>query len=543
MPVSFVWFGLTAVVYILQLIPWTGIFLMMLAAPFWSVVTVNLGFVSLGVEAILGRIDRAWLLAPLAWFGGYTAAAWLSHAEFARLDADVRRSNAAKSVPFSPEGNALVIDDERSGTLSGVATALVSRYGLPVAYETNKNSKTASHLAHRIAGKARCVELRSPAYRSAGIYATGMHEGRKFLKDRCRYSAPEDPVLPVVRVSATKSRHHAALLPYEQTIVQIDAGGGEPVRLTSGSAAPLSWWPKPIMGCALNSGAPSWQCFMGFGREAVRGLGGEGGYGGASIEVVANALGLSKPPAGMGPPPDDSSTATRLEQTVTQSIDGATAMLDRIVADPTVKATVHDVPGLRDRPDLLAPRADAMVAAVARALDGGSRTREVGRILQSFLAMLPPDDFQRVGPRLLADLAARPHIDHNHIAAELAARLGNLGEPAIGVLEKLAFSSGRREFAAAIYGLCRVGAPAASLADKVATLLVKNKRNHGEIHAAAYLALLRMGRPDLADADPDADAYYARKHYGAWRATVTPESPPSVCASSHGWPKLPDVKS
>ncbi len=542
LPVSLVWFAFTGVVFLLQAIPITGIFLMLLLAPFWSIVTVNLGFVSLGVEALMGKTSRLWLLAPLAWFGGYAVAAHLSHMEFDRLDAQFRQANAGKSVPFSPERDALVFDYKGDGTLSGAASTFAAEYGLPVAYEANKNFKTASHIAHRTGDAALCTELRDPAYGNAGIHAF-VHGGRKGTAGVCRYTAPEDPVLPAVRVGARGVHKKGESMPAGLTHIEITRDGAAPVQLTTGMAAPLSWWPLPTIGCWLNSGSPSWQCEAGFMRERLRGLGGEGAYGGAAIDVLATALGLSKTEPGERPTAADPAALARLRQTITQSVGSATAMLDRMIADPTVRATVHDVPGLRERPDILVPRADGMVRAIGQALDGGHRTREVGTILQSFLAQLPPSDFQRIGPAVLAELAARGTIDSNQISAELAARLGDLGAPAIPVLERLAFASGRRAFAGAIFGLCRVGAPAAHFADTVAAQLAGQKRSSGEIHAAAYVTLLRMGRPDLADSDPDADGRYARKHYESWRASVTPSSPPSVCVSSHGWPRLPGGKS
>lgn len=543
LPVSLVWFAFTGVVFLLQAIPVTGIFLMLLLAPFWSIATVNLGFVSLGVEALMGKTSRLWLLAPLVWFGGYAVAAHLSHAEFDRLDAQIRTANAGKTVAFSPERDALAFTSDRAGALAGSASTFVAKYGLPVAYEANSNFKTASHVAHRAGDAALCAELRNPAYSNAGIHAFGTSRPVNSFTAGCRYTAPEDPVLPVVSVRARKESNRGQSMPAELMRIEIARDGADPVRLTTGSAAPLSWWPIPVIGCWLNSGAPSWQCSAGFQRERLRGLGGEGGYGGAAVEAIATALNLTPRPDDEAGIPDDGTALARLRQTVSQNVDNATAMLDRMISDPMIRATVHDVPGLRERPDILAPRADGMVRAVSKALDGGPRTREVGTILQSFLAQLPADELQRIGPAVLGNLAARPSIDADQISAELAARLGDLGTPAIPVLDRLAFNSGRRAFAGALYGLCRVGAPAAHLADKVGAQLAGQKRASGEIHAAAYITLLRMGRADLADSDPDADGRYARRHYETWRATVTPASPASVCASANGWPRLPGGKS
>ena len=49
-----------------------------LAAPFWSVVTLNVGFLSIGIEAVAGKVHRAWLVAPMLWFAGYEYVAWQS---------------------------------------------------------------------------------------------------------------------------------------------------------------------------------------------------------------------------------------------------------------------------------------------------------------------------------------------------------------------------------------------------------------------------------------------------------------------------------
>jgi hypothetical protein len=157
MPLSFAWFALTGFVYLLQLIPWTGVFLMLFAAPFWSVLTVNAGFVSLGVEALTGRIARLWLVAPLAWFGGYVAVSALNHRDFHQLAQAVARQNEGKTLPFSAASADLVID---SSHMSGAAGSLVRLYDLPAAYETNRHIKTASHHAHRLAGSEICRRIR-----------------------------------------------------------------------------------------------------------------------------------------------------------------------------------------------------------------------------------------------------------------------------------------------------------------------------------------------------------------------------------------------
>src|SRR5262245_43967592 len=133
MPRSLWWFVLTGAVYLLQVFPPTGLFLMFLVAPYWSIATVNLGFLSIILETVAGRINPYWLILPCAWFAGYTGAAYMSHRGVAALDADVRAINARQHVAFQPSTQALVFD-VNSQDLSGAPEQLVREYSLPVAY-------------------------------------------------------------------------------------------------------------------------------------------------------------------------------------------------------------------------------------------------------------------------------------------------------------------------------------------------------------------------------------------------------------------------
>jgi hypothetical protein len=50
----------TGIVFLAQHSPVVGVFLMILGAPFWSVITINLGFVLMAKEARGGKLPRAW---------------------------------------------------------------------------------------------------------------------------------------------------------------------------------------------------------------------------------------------------------------------------------------------------------------------------------------------------------------------------------------------------------------------------------------------------------------------------------------------------
>lgn len=159
------WFLIaTAILYLLQRFPYTGIFLMIVAAPFWSVILVNLGAVGIGLEALTGRVSRLWLILPLAYFGGYYLLAARERAAFVQLRAEVAKFNAGKAMPFDEDRQDLVIEKVK-GDFHPSAAGLVQRYALRRAFEGNNVY---------LIGDAEACELvrKSDIYRSAGIHAT-----------------------------------------------------------------------------------------------------------------------------------------------------------------------------------------------------------------------------------------------------------------------------------------------------------------------------------------------------------------------------------
>ena len=61
-------FLFTAAVFLLQLFPLTGMLLMILAAPFWSVITINLGFILVIADVVAGTLPRWALALPVIYF-------------------------------------------------------------------------------------------------------------------------------------------------------------------------------------------------------------------------------------------------------------------------------------------------------------------------------------------------------------------------------------------------------------------------------------------------------------------------------------------
>lgn len=552
MRVSTALFLFTGVVLLLQLFPLTGIFLMLFAAPFWSVLTVNLAFLALAAESLLGRADRRWLIAPLVWFGGYAAYAHLTHERYLALDARLRAENAAQSIVYDPAQQVLVFD-EKSEDLSGAARSFVQKYALPVAYESNANFEPARHLAYRLAAAETCQRLQGervslPSGISASWFHEPSHGERKLRKDVCIVQMPEDPSRPALHIAATREAQKSGLLPHRLTTTTISDGLGGMALLTTGHAEILGWLPMPVMGCALNSGAPSWDCFFGYHREAV-GLGGAGAYGRATHAAIADVLKLTEQNSA-----SLSAAAAEGRNEVEQALansesaryERALANLDAAINGPDRRLTVHDVSGLIGNPKVTLSRGRALGAAIARYVAGPEPRFETARVMQSILAYFPPPDFADIARPLLPVLV--PFVEQGDwvVADDFAIRLGDLGPEALPLLNTLAFSKNKSSPAVDVYGICRIGPDAASAGERLLALLPAGEtagRRASDLETAVYVALKRLGRTDLIEREATAPPprRFEDIHADILKRDIGPESPRSACTGR--WPlhrPLPD---
>jgi hypothetical protein len=539
MRVSAPLFLVTGVVLLLQFFPLTGVFLMLFAAPFWSVLTLNLAFLALAAESLFGRADRRWLIAPLLWFGGYAVYAHLTHERYLALDAKLKTENAAQSIVYDPAQQVLVFDD-RSEDLSGAPNTFVQQYALPVAYVSNANFEPARHLAYRIAKADTCNRLQSErGTLPSGISASWFHESsngeRKLRKDVCIVQMPEDPSRPALHIAATREPQKHQLLPHSLTTTTISDGLGGMAILTTGHAEILGWLPMPVMGCGLNSGVPSWDCFFGFHRQAV-GLGGTGTYGRATVAAVADVLKLT----GRRTPSLSAAAAegqNEVEQALARSHsarnDRALANLDAAINGPVRKLTVHDVSGLIGNPTVTLSRGRALGAAIARYVAGPQSHFETARVMQSILAYFPSPEFNEIARPLLPILL--PFVESGDwvVADDFAMRLGDLGPEALPVLDALAVSKNKSSPVVHVYGVCRIGPDAASAGERLLALLPAGEtaRRDRDLEIAVYVALRRLGRTDLIDSEAAAPSprRFEGIHADILKRDIGPESPRSAC--------------
>jgi hypothetical protein len=160
-------FVFTAVAFLLQIPPIPGVFLMFVAAPYWSVVTINVGFALMVLDGIFDGLPKLALVFPAIWFAGYAAAAGVSHFEARRLANEVLSDNSAKYLPFDASRDTLLVEPDNLRRDTGFALEqIIENYALDAAYR-------------RFSGNENCPDVQMVALRSSGCaQGSGIHGER-----------------------------------------------------------------------------------------------------------------------------------------------------------------------------------------------------------------------------------------------------------------------------------------------------------------------------------------------------------------------------
>lgn len=257
MRISLACFIATAVVAALQWIPFTGIFLMFLMAPFWSVVLINVGFLAMIFEATMGLIPRWAVILPLLYFGGYYTEAVVQHIEVSREIAAVS-SRPVDRLPFDVKDTAINVD------LSGdeIGANLLTRYNAPIVIRGGIGK---DGLADVYRLKPECTLDRESMSSGPSHNAYQRHS---LLFDTCIAHHREAYAGPIVNVKLSEDGRAGDNTVAADRIV-LAAPDGNHVAIDNGWYSPLSWFPMPIIGCALNDEPPAWKCFANFNHDRI----------------------------------------------------------------------------------------------------------------------------------------------------------------------------------------------------------------------------------------------------------------------------------
>jgi hypothetical protein len=152
------------------------------------------------------------------------------------------------------------------------AAELVHNYEIPVAFEPNNNFPL-GYLSRRLISHKRCEQLRPLKRDTFELQVFGVHVANSkrpnvgIFLSQCQLSNHEAPnkKLAVVTTSKANRRFHGIL--FETAHHELGFEDEHIGNLTTAKINQLPWFPFFMIGCFLNSGQASWDCFAQFHGE------------------------------------------------------------------------------------------------------------------------------------------------------------------------------------------------------------------------------------------------------------------------------------
>jgi len=518
LPKSLWWFAAALVVYLLQVFPYTGIFLMFLLAPYWVGALITIGMVSLVIEAGLSRtISSNWLAIPVFYVSAYAAAYVLSIYEFNRLERQAATASAVAQVPFDRARDPLLIRSDTRRNSERLAQHLVRYYGVGRVYSVNHHPRKTTIRQYGIAPLQKCdlIASREGAYKlgagvftlagGSGVWNSSSIRSKKPRDTHCGYwieRGPEPGERPL-RIDVTSSDERTWLLGrLRRSSAQVTRPDGSNHTYHGGSGATLQPFPYPLAGCFLNSGAPSWDCQVTFLRTRLRGFAGSDRYAPTIAPIIAHALGLSKTTidevatysGAISVAVSNDYFARRLDQTV--------AKVRAAIADPEsfpFGGNLNAFPGIEDKPEVLVPLVPAIVDELILRTRGKPAPRGNTLLLHKFLALQSDTVLKAHLPPYLERLAVADRQGLAQLQSNLVERFSALGTNAIPVLERyLREHRNRYALAKAAEAICRIGPAARPLAPAIRELASGHNSRRAPGYAF-FVAALSMGETELAN--------------------------------------------
>lgn len=539
--ISGFFFFLTAFVYLLQLIPFTGIYLMFLMAPFWSVITLNLAFMSLLVECLMKKRPRWAIVIPSLYFLGYFTLTLSSHLSLFKLKNDITAFNKNVSVPFNKDINDLVLNGYYDHT------PFLTKYGLKQVsegtYDKDKNKK---YLTNFLVGEEICKEaaelrknreFRAPyfnqylkvplekARRKRTIITT------KTVYDKCLVRIPKVVNNAVFVEKSEFEEVESFLLARKIGRITVTTSEGEEFLLKTGFANPYQWLPMPVMGCGLNSARPSWDCSVGFMRERSKSL--------SEDYTIFQVLNLKSIPK------EEWYKISNLQVNLTEMAkakiqakkDEGFREFEKFLTDPINYSKSLRFDAIENEKEYFASRSLQLVDALDQLKNVKDNYGAKRREISVKISKLPPAVFKKHSDQLIKifDLAEQENwIWHNK---ELYIRLADLGGKAHPIfLKDLAKEKNALKFNPAIgYAICRAGREIGqSVKEKLIPFAerLEGTSQHYNQKRPIFLALSRTGyAEEIRKIFSDKN-----KKYIFVDGEITSNSPASVCVDFKGNP-------
>lgn len=506
---SFWLFSAFLVLWLLQLFPTSGIIVMMFGAAFWCGILLLASVIVLFIEALIGRVPRWMVIIPIILFGGYYALYFQQAFQIANREAELQQANKKDLYRFNHDQENLVTKHAR---------VLVSGYRVPVVYEPNKNF-VEGHLSHRIITSESCGSIpkdsESRIQKSGVNYRTPPRHGRTYgsLRSRvglCMLRMPEKPTKQLITVDVKDQQIWKKKASIEEGVYTLKKGGKIIGQYRTASVQKYTKLPFPIIGCFLNSSAPSWDCVYRL-RKSLYWLKTNpvGTSQDIKVNPVAMMLGLKEYQdedySNFKEYPESASAITKAQGAAENLIDGMFEQLDSMMVSPDQKVSWRMEQTLTRDPSRIAERAEQIVNYLGELEnDSSNKINNVyskQRLMFSMLAWLPEDTLKAYGPKIFARLVNYKELDN---APELYIRLGDTADSVsnLGSYYEDHLLTGRiggwQNYLPAS-ALCRVGKASASTIEFMKKEFKKqdNKKNNNRYHQALFLALLKMGEREF----------------------------------------------
>ncbi len=259
--------AIAAIAYVLQLIPVTGIFLMIVGGPIIVGLLMHLMMLHLGAAAAGGYIARPiarpWLIAPVIYYGGGLVLHLLSVSQANNVAEAIAKANASQAAavaaPFSYLANGIE------------GLELLKRFKVAAAYIRGGNRNSPEYSMYYYARGDEC-ESASPGFYYDRRFTSPFqwdrdlfpgHKGADKARQCILMKSVEtaDPDYAVEHEYDRQSARAALFRQYTETWTARDLRSRQIVaRVQTGTLVPLPMVQTILAGCGLNSGNPSWDC-------------------------------------------------------------------------------------------------------------------------------------------------------------------------------------------------------------------------------------------------------------------------------------------
>lgn len=249
-------FALFVALCLLQLIPFTGVFLMVLGGAFWTGLLVHFFLLALAIEAFLRRVPRELLLVPVLAYGGYYAMYAFETFRIAQTTAELRSANSGKVFDFNADSHSLV---------TPVAQAFVQTHVIPVVYASDPYAVPERYVSFRLMPRNECNIGRDSQNRIQqwGVSSRIWSGSNK----PCLLRYPQVPTREVVLVAKIGDEEiWKRKTDISTQTSQLIVGGKILGMYKTASIWRLPVFPFLVIGCGLNSGQARWQCTADFWR-------------------------------------------------------------------------------------------------------------------------------------------------------------------------------------------------------------------------------------------------------------------------------------